>query len=101
MAPNQIELYDLMAGLQMEFGGQIIPSEENEYKAFLDFYLENESPKKASNESEQRAIGLTVLEHNDGFDIVVDDHTLEMVSDDLEVKTVEEAINLIRLELEN
>ena len=101
MATNPTSLYDFLADLQNEFGGEITPSDESDLKGFLDFYVANPRGKKTSNPGNQRAIELNVLRHDDGFAIVVDDHTLEIVSNEFSVKTVEEAIRQIHLELGN
>ena len=99
MATDRMSLYEFMGGLETAFSGKVTPSEENSNKYYLDFYLCDDIENKYLNPEDERIIELSVLEHDDGFSIAVDDHTLGIVSDDFSVKTVEEAIKRIRMEL--
>lgn len=94
-----MDLYNFMAGLESEFGGEIEPSEETENKAYLDFSIEPDKDKNRENMDDIRWVQLNVYEHDDGFAIVVDDQTLNECSHDFSVKTVEEAIEKIHSEL--
>ena len=46
MATNPTSLYDFLADLQNEFGGEITPSDESDHKGFLDFYVAHPHGKK-------------------------------------------------------
>lgn len=96
-----MNLYKFMAGLEAEFGGNVEPSEETENKAFLDFSIEHSKDTKNQSLDDVHLIQLSVSEHANGFAIVVDDQTLNECSHDFSVKTLEEAIEKIRLELTN